>query len=136
MKILNEKNPDVAAKLFPWYVPTEGQTRMDIAAQLYHMLEERPDDTLVLVAIERNIARGVVIAHIAGKRRKRHAWIWQANSTPGFTQGKMMLEGVKTWAKKKGCKQIRMNNTDESKDKFFNRIYGFERKGREMVCHV
>jgi hypothetical protein len=103
MRLLRTKNPDDVAKLYPWLVPTDTETRMDIASELYGMLKEKPEDTFVFVAIERNITRAVLIAHVLSKRI---VWCWQSGAEPGFKYHKYMFNTMTAWAKSKGAKKI------------------------------
>lgn len=121
MRLLNTKNPDDIVKLFPWLIPTETETRMDIATELYGMLKEKPDDTFVLVAIERNITRAVVVAHVLSKRV---VWIWQSQAEPGFKKSKLMFDAVKSWAKSRGAKKIGIGVNEH--EKAFARRWGFK----------
>lgn len=123
MRLLNSKNPKDVAKIFPWFITTESQGRMDIATELYYRLKENPQSTLLLVAIERNITRGVLIAHVSDKRKK-HIWLWQCRFEPGFRHSRTMLEALKSWARGRGAKEIRMGPNGHKKA--YQRRWGFE----------
>jgi len=123
MRILNTKNPNDVVKIYPWFIPAEKLTRMDIAAQLYDRLETRPEDTLVLVAIERNITRSILVAHVSDKKKKR-VWLWQANSEPGFKYSKLMFDALKSWMIGRGAKEI-WTGTDRNA-RVLSRRWGFE----------
>jgi len=125
----------IAAKLIPWFVPTETESRAQIASELAQRLEQKPDETLCLVAIERNITRAIVIAHVSEKYRKT-VWAWQARAEPGFRYSEIMFDALKGWTKAKGCRRIRTAVTDERVAKLHERKYGFNRDGQEMYCNV
>ena len=135
MRILNTKDPDDAIRLFPWIVPTPTETREQIVYGLAQRLKEAPEDTLVLVAIERDIARAVLVAHVSEAKR-RSVWLWQVRSVPGFRYSRLMFDALTSWTKAKHCKVIRGNTSNRDRDKVFERRYGFRRKGQEMVYHV
>lgn len=122
MRIENVKDPMAVAKLYPWFVPTPEQDRMEMACELAQRLTDKPDDTLCLVAVERDIARAVLIAHVA-EQRKRSVWLFQANSELGFKHSHTMFEALKSWAKDKGAKEIRMGAVKHQKA--FERRWGF-----------
>ena len=134
MRFLNTKNPDDAIKLYPWLIPTDTETRLDITRELIWRLEEKPGDTYVLVAIEHDVTQGVVIAYVS-ETRKKTVWLWQAQVVPGFTQSRLMFDALRAWTKSKGAKYIRMK-TDRDKRRVFERAYGFKRKGSEMRKYV
>ena len=123
MRLLNTKNPEDVAKIFPWLIETDTENRMDIAAELYCRLKHRPEDTLLLVAIERNITRAVLIAHISDNKKK-YVWLWQSHAEPGFKYSKLMFDALKGWAKDKGVKEIRMGT--DGREKAFEKRWGFE----------
>lgn len=124
MRILNSKNPKVAAMLIPWLVPTQTESRLQIAAELAERLKQKPGETFCIVAIERNIARAVMIAHVSESRR-RSVWIWQSQAEPGFRFSDLMMELLKSWARTKKAREIRMG-TDRNA-RAFERRWGFER---------
>lgn len=107
---------------------------MKIACELAHRLKTRPDETFCLIAIERNVTRAVLVAHLSETHRRR-IWLWQAQAEPGFRYSALLFEGLRAWAKAKKAKEIRMT-TDERKKRFFERQYGFRRKGEEMIYNV
>lgn len=123
MRLLNTKNPDDVAKIYPWIVSTESETQLDIATELYGMLKEKPDNVFMLIAIERNITRAVVIAHVSEVKRKS-IWLWQSNVEPGFKYSKLMFDLLKNWAKSKKAKEIRIGTND--RHKAFARRWGFK----------
>lgn len=123
MRLLKTKNPDDVAKLYPWLIPTGTETRMDIASELYGRLKEKPDDTFVLVAIERGITRCIVVAYMSSKRV---CWLWQSQAEPGFEYSRLMMDALKSWARGKGAKKIGIGVPDERK-KAFVRRWGFKK---------
>jgi len=129
VRILNSKNPQIAVKLYPWFLPTQTETRMQIACELAQRLQEKPDRTLCLVAIERDIARAVLIAHVSEKYRKS-VWLWQSQAELGFRYSGLMFDALKQWAKSKGAKQICMGSQEH--EKAFERRWGFKRYDGEM----
>lgn len=135
MKFIRLTEPEDAAKLIPWFTPTEEQDRMTIACTLAQRLATTPQRLFCLVAVQDRIAHGILIAYIS-ERYKRTVWIWQARADAGFTKGKAMLEQLKVWAKERQCKQIRMAPTNKLLERFYERHYGFRRKGKEMICNV
>jgi len=133
MRLLNTKDPNDAIKLWPWYLETETENRNDIMSELYGRLKERPDDTFVLVAIERNITRCVVIAYMSSKRV---AWLWQSQAQPGFRHSRLMMDALKSWARAKGAKKIGIGVADERKRAFIRR-WGFkELRNGELRCKI
>lgn len=133
MRILNTKNPNDAAKLYPWFVPTDTETRMNIASELFGRLKEKPDDTFVLVAIERNITRCIVVAYVLSKRV---VWLWQSSAEPGFKHSRLMMDALKSWARGKGAKKIGIGVADERKKAFIRR-WGFkELRNGELRCKI
>lgn len=123
MRLLNTKNPENVTRIYPWLIPTETKTRMDIAAEIYGRLKEKPDDTFVLIAIENNITRAVMIAYVS-ECRKRCVWLWQSQSKPGFRYGRLMFDALKSWSRSKRAKEIRMR-TNRDKEAI-QRKWGFE----------
>ena len=113
----------IAAKLIPWFVPTETESRVQIASELAQRLEQKPDETLCLVAIERNITRAIVVAHVSEKHRKS-VWLWQSQAEPGFRYSKLMFDALKQWSRVKGAKEVRMGPQEH--EKAFRRRWGFE----------
>lgn len=126
MRILNTKDPEDVVKLIPWLIPTESETRMEIAAELYRGLKDRPRDVLVLVAIERDIARAVLIAHISHRSHKR-VWLWQAQAEPGFRYSRILFEGLKAWSRACGAREIRTGINGH--EKVYRRRWGFTSRG-------
>lgn len=122
MRLLKTENPDDVAKLYPWFIPTKTETRMNIASELYGRLKESPDDTFVLVAIERGITRCIVVAYMSSKRV---CWLWQSQAEPGFKHSRLMMDALKAWARDKGAKKIGIGVPDERK-KAFVRRWGFK----------
>ena len=134
MRILNTKNPDDIIKIYPWLIPTETMTRMDIVREIIVRLHEQPDDIFICIAIDHHVTQAVLIAHIS-ETRKRSVWVWQAHAAPGFKKSRLMFDGLKAWVKSKGNKYLRAQPSKE-KRKFFERAYGFKQKGSEMKCYV
>ena len=122
MRLLNTKEPDDVAKIYPWLIPTKTESRMDIASELFGRLKEKPADTFVLVAIEKNITRCVVIAYVSSKRV---VWLWQSQAEPGFKHSRLMMDALKSWARGKGAKKIGIGVPDERKRAFVRR-WGFK----------
>jgi hypothetical protein len=122
MRLLKTKNPDDVAKIYPWLIPTKTETRMNIASELYGRLKEKPDDTFVLVAIERGITRCIVVAYMSSKRV---CWLWQSQAEPGFKHSRLMMDALKSWARGKGAKKIGIGVPDERK-KAVVRRWGFK----------
>lgn len=110
MYILNTKNPDDVIKIFPWLIPTETETRMDIATELYGRLKAEPERTLILIAIERNITRAILIAYVFDKKR---IWLWQCQAEKGFRFSRLMFDALVSWAKDKKAREIRMKTERE-----------------------
>lgn len=129
MRILNTKNPDDAIRLTPWYVATERDDRISIAAQVYQRLLQKPEDTFVLIAIERDIARAMLVAHVSDASKKV-CWLWQVRLQPGFSEGELLFDAVKSWAKAKGCREIRTGVN--GRKKAFERKWGFKPIRDEM----
>lgn len=135
MRFLKVKDPKDVVKLFPWLVPTETETRMDIACELCDRLKDKPEDTFVMVAIERGITRAILIAHVSDKRKKR-VWVWQSGTERGFKHQRLMFDALKGWAKAKGCKQLRTKVSNPRWSRILHRRYGFRPKGQEMIYNV
>ncbi|HIJ71124.1 MAG TPA: hypothetical protein HPP87_07150 [Planctomycetes bacterium] len=136
MMFLNVTNPNDVAKLYPWLIPTETESRMDIACQLRYRMEKKPDDTFVLVAVDKGVTRAVLIAHVSDKNRKR-VWVWQIKAEERFPYRHRMFDALKQWVEGKGCKQVRTSITSNKRwQRVLERRYGFKRRGTEMYCNV
>lgn len=118
MRIWNCKDAEFSLWLVPWFVPA-GQNPIDMGWKLHERLREKPNDTLCLVAIERNIIQAILIAYT----RKRDVWLWQGHARKGFRFSKLMFNLLKNWSKLKRRKKIRMG-IYEKKDAF-QRRWGF-----------
>ncbi len=122
MRFYNTKKPEDVIKIFPWLIPTETETRMDIAKEIAFRLEKYPEDTFVLIAIENYITRAILVVH---KLSKKVVWCWQANSESGFKYSKYMFTAMISWAKSRGAKNI---GTNPSKRKeALMRRWGFKK---------
>lgn len=119
MRLLNNKDPEFAMRLIPWFVPV-GQNPIDMGWKLYERLKENPDDTLCLVAIEKNIIQAVLIAYV----QKRAVWLWQAHGRKGFRFSKLMFNLLKSWTKTKNRKRIRIGIYERKEA--FQRKWGFK----------
>lgn len=120
MRIWNCKNYEWASMaLVPWFVPTN-QDPLDMGWKLHERLRENPDDTLCLIAIEKNIIQAILIAYV----RKRDIWLWQAHARKGFRYPRLMFNLLKNWSKTRKRKKIRMG-IYEKKDAF-QRRWGFK----------
>lgn len=93
-----------------------------MAAELYYRLKENPEDTLLLVAIERNITRAVLIAHVS--KNKKYIWLWQCNTEPGFRHSRILFDAITSWAGAKKVKEIRMG--PNGRREAFERRWGFK----------
>lgn len=121
MRFYRSENSDEVVKIYPWLIPTDDQTRLDIAAELAYRLDKNPEDTYVLVAIENGITRAVLIAY---KLSKRIVWIWQAQSEAGFRYSAFMMKALIAWARSRGAKNIGAGVSEKHKE-FFKRRWGF-----------
>jgi len=118
--------------LVSWFVPTD-QNPIDMGWKLHQRLKENPNDTLCLVAIEKDIIQAVLIAYT----RKRDVWLWQAHGRKGFRFSKLMFNGLISWAKGKNKKRIRCGVTEERNRKLYELKYGFKSKrNKEMYLNV
>ena len=132
MWLLNNKNPDFAIWLVPWFIPVN-QDPINMSWKLRQRLKETPDDTLCLVAIEKNIIQAVLIAYT----RKRDVWLWQAHGRKGFRFSKLMFNGLIHWTRGKSKKRIRCKVTNERNRKLYELKYGFKSKrNKEMYLNV
>lgn len=134
MRLLSTKNPQDIAKIYPWLIPTKNETRMNIASELFGRLKERPDDTFVLVAIENNITRCIVVAYMSSKRV---CWLWQSQAQPGFKHSRLMMDALKSWARGRGAKKIGISVSKTGKKRAFKRRWGFkELRNGEMRLKI
>ena len=106
MLILNTKNPEDVAKIYPWLSPTGTMTRMEVATDLYRRLKDEPEDTLLLVAINRNITRAVYAACMTRGRRKCVS-VLQAQAEEEFHCKDLIETGIKDWARSKKAREIK-----------------------------
>ena len=120
MRIWNCKDYEWASLwLVPWFVPT-GQNPIDMGWKLNQRLKDKPDDTLCLVAIEKNIIQAVLIAYV----RRRDVWLWQAHGRNGFRFSKLMFNLLKSWTSSRNRKRIRIGVFE--KKEVFQRRWGFK----------
>ena len=132
MRIWNCKDAEFSTWLVPWFVPT-GQNPIDMGWELHERLRTKPDDTLCLVAIEKNIIQGIVIAF----KKKKVIWLWQVHLRKGFRYSITLLNGLVSWTKGKGIKRIRCKVSDERNRRLYELKYGFKSKrNKEMYLNV
>lgn len=110
---MNTKNPDDVVKIFPWLVPTETMTRMEVATDIYKRLKDEPEKTLLLVAIERNITRAIFVAYISTAKIRKFVILYQAQLEEEFKYINYMIEFLKAWARKNKAREIRFENNVE-----------------------
>ena len=124
MRIWNCKNYEWASlALIPWFVPTN-QNPLDMGWELHERLKENPDDTLCLVAIEKNLIQAILIAY----KRKRIIWIWQAHAREKFRFSSLMFNGLVSWAKSRKISKIKCKVSSEKNRKLYGIKYGFKSK--------
>ena len=133
MRIWNCKDYEWASlALIPWFVPAN-QEPLNMAWELHERLRENPDDTLCLVAIEKNIIQAVLIAY----KKKRIIWLWQAHARQGFKFSKLMFNGLVSWAKGKKISRIKCSVSDEKNRRLYELKYGFKSKrNKELYLNV
>ena len=129
MWIWNCKDFDWASLwLVSWFVPVE-QNPIDMGWKLHERLREKPDDTLCLVAFEKNIIQAVLIAYV----RKRDVWLWQGHTRKGFRFSTLMFNLLKNWSKMRNRKKIRIGIYE--KKELFQRRWDFKpcRWGKDIL---
>ena len=130
IKIINAKNPEVSIHLLPWYVVND-MPRFEIGLRLYDRLQEQPEDTLVLIAVDETTAdvKGMLIA----ENREDSAFMWQAKVKSGCGASKDLFERLTTWAKSKGKTKI---VTQTLRVKAAIRLWGFVQQGNNLVKEI
>lgn len=119
MRLWRADNPEVAMGLIPWFVPTN-QNAIQMGWELHERLREKPEDTFCVIALDRGIVQGVLIAY----KRKRDVWLWQAHQRPGFKYTKYIFDGLKYWSKLVNRSKIRMGAT--KRHRAYQRRWGFK----------
>ncbi len=121
MRIVNSKDPRIAMKLVPWFVPFD-QSSFDIGWELHERLRLFPEDTLCAVGYTGDLIQFIFIAYL----RYNDAFVWQAKATAGFKYSKLIWWMFLAWAKKKGFTKIA---TRAPRIKAMCRRYGFRPAG-------
>ncbi len=133
IKFWNIKNPDIAQKLIPWYIPRD-ENRLDIGWELHQRLKKNPDDTFCLLAMDDLVCLGVMLAYT----RKNDVWCWQARGTPQCSHySKEAFQRLMKWTREKGFDKIKIDARDERTAKCLARRYGFKPskvRGEMVVC--
>jgi hypothetical protein len=142
MKFIRAKHPAVCWCLLPWFV--EGnQTRKEIFTELYGRMEDKPDDTFVLVAMENGLCHGFMAAYC----RDDDVFLWQSRTRDPFD--KLYPDKTKVmqynedafnllfeWAKSRGKKSASALCTEEKVKDLVVRRYGFVKNGNLITKEI
>ena len=106
MKITNCKEPEIVSYIAPWFVPRE-KSIVEICTELKERLNEKPDETLCLIATEEQICQAVLVAY----KENGYVWVWQARAKRGFPHSKVLFELLKKWAEMMGVTELRAKSS-------------------------
>lgn len=111
------KDADFATMaILPWVIPTEPiQVMIDKLR-----IRLRGPIRFCAIAIENDRTQAVMVAYPG----IGYCFLWQAHARRGFKYSRTMFEGLKTWARAKGLREIRMGTPDRKRA--FQRRWGFE----------
>lgn len=111
----------MALVLIPWFIPFD-QTVVDMYLELCDRMEQQPEKTFVLLAIENDQIQGMVIAYC----RKDDVFIWQASTDRGVSVSVVdhAFRGILCWAKGKGYSQV--SGVPNRARKIWQRRWGFQ----------
>jgi hypothetical protein len=122
MDIMKINNPGMAYMLLPWYLDTWEPIEAT-CCRLYQMMSEKPESTLLCVAVEDDKIHGIAIAYIEGE----DCIIWQMNGI----NAKQLEEPMTFWAKDKKCKRLIIHTNRNPKA--LERRHGFKINKTEQV---
>lgn len=125
MKIVRQTNPEVCFALIPWFVPNQNQNVLEIGAELYQRMIDKPDDTLVLTALNGEYCEGVLISYVDAD----HVHIFQARKARDFQYPRLMFAKTMEWAKAKGFNKLTLGCEDKRLRRMYKTKYGFVSSG-------
>ena len=131
MKIIETKVPSVALTLLPWFVPIN-QSREDIYLELAHRLETTPEDTLVIICMEGEMVKGMMIAYC----RYKDVFLWQVRRAADLSRTFVdkAFGIIKEWTRRKGFNHIAAIT---NRSRALQRKWGFQPSANnEMILEI
>lgn len=129
MIIRREKNPDMAFRLMPFFIPYH-QTPEEMAVELNDMMKNNIDETFVIIATENGICKALIIAYTRPKNKD--VWLWQGRAKSGFRYSNHMMNGIFYWTKSKGYDRLSCG-VNRRTALLLSRKYGFIKSDRILM---
>ena len=131
MTYLYPKHPAICWCLLPWFM--EGnQTRQEIFLELYARLEQDPDNTYVVVALDGDVCHGFMVAY----KDEDEIWVWQAKALRDFGKTKEVVEHLTAWAKERGATIIKGQCSKDRNTRLIMRRFGFKKSGNTIQRNI
>ena len=128
--------------LLPWFIEGK-ETREEIFLQLYNRLEQDPDNTFVLIAMEGEYCHGFMAAYC----REDDVLLWQARTRSPFDElypdkaniyeyNDKAFEILFEWAASKGKKIVSAICHEKRTESLVMRRYGFKKDGTKITKEI
>ena len=99
--------------------------KTEILLELYKRMDEKPDDTFVLVDITDNHLKALLVAYATDDC----VFIRQAHKSKDMHNPKLMFFKLCEWARKKGYDKLQLGCEDKRIRRMYKKRYGFHSIG-------
>ena len=128
MNIVRVRHPDISVYLIPWFVE-DGQTAVEVGMELNDRLRQKPDDTCVMLAIDKGYLKGVLVGYI----EQDYLFVWQARKSKDMDRPRLIFHCLCEWSKTRGVKKARLVSHDKRIRRLYKRKYGFTHIGDGLM---
>ena len=128
MKIIRITNPEISVHLLPWYVE-DNKTPLEIGMELNDRMRENPDDTCVLLAVDKGYIKGVLIGYMDSTS----LFVWQARKSKDMNRPRLIFQRLCEWGKQKNADKVQLISDDKRVRRLYKRKYGFTHIGEGLM---
>lgn len=128
MKIIRIKNPEISIWLLPWYVEDD-KTVLEIGMELNDRMQNEPDNTCVLLAVDKGYLKAVLVGYLDGNK----LIIWQGKKSKDMNRMHLLGHKLYKWAREHGATKAVLGSSDKRVRRLYKRKYGYHSIGGPLM---